>query len=311
MPYYEYDHTYYDRPPPRPYNPPLSSISPYRIEDLYAALPGDIAWSTVCPPHADRDIPPFMDPGSSEREVPPAAENRRRREKKGLGQTQAERGGSGNRSRDVGDRGKQIDRTLTTTRSSPLGDNTEVATRFRERRLVEVRLLLSQIYAQLETACNVYKTLDDKFKKHSDAVKSFVSADTLHKIWADMLQSGMEQEEAQMERSADFHSVMTQIGLCLRHLQSAEKDRLPSVYDLYERNALIERQFKNVTRAVEEIVELAGRAHMDHLACGNFIWHLKRARKAANPESAMWKTLLGKLPAAEKAYDAPDDDNSD
>ncbi|EFQ25541.1 hypothetical protein CGRA01v4_02444 [Colletotrichum graminicola] len=309
MPYYEYDHTHYDRQP-RPYNPRLSSLSPYRIEDLYAALPGDIVWSTACPLRTDRDIPPFMDPGPSDREVPPLAENRKRREKKGVGQTQTERGGGGDGSRDVTDRGKQIDKTLAITRPSPLSANPEVAIHLRERRLIEVRLLLSQLHAQLETAYNVYKTIDDKFRTQCNAVKSFVSADTLDKIWSDMVQSGMKQEEAQAERSADFDSVMAQIGLCLRHLQSAEKDRLPSVHGLHERNAIIERQFKNITKAVEEIVELGGRAHMDHLACGDLIWHLNRAWTAANPESVMWKSLLGKLPAAEKTYVAPDDNSN-
>ncbi|KAK2046909.1 hypothetical protein LZ31DRAFT_583201 [Colletotrichum somersetense] len=309
MPYYEYDHTYYDRPP-RPYKPRLSSLSPYHIEDLYAALPGDIVWTTVCPLRTDHDIQPSMDPCSSDREVPPPTENRKRREKKGTGQTQTEKGGGDEGSRDVADRDKQIDKTLAIARSSPLGANPEIAIRLRERRLIEVRLLLSQIHAQLETAYNVYKTIDDRFRTRCDAVKGFVSADTLDKIWAEMLQSAMKQEEAQAERSADFDTVMTQIGLCLRHLQSAEKDRLPSVHGLHERNAIIERQFKNVTKAVEEIVELGERAHMDHLACGEFIWHLNRAWTSANPESVMWKSLLGKLPAAEKTYVAPDDNGN-
>ncbi|KAK1975983.1 hypothetical protein LZ30DRAFT_735924 [Colletotrichum cereale] len=310
MPYYGYDQTYYDRPP-RPYNPRLSPLSPYRIEDLYAALPGDIVWSTVCPARVDDDSPPFMDPSSNDREVPPAAENRKRREKKGVGQTQTEgEGGGGKGSRDVVDRGKQIDRTLTVARSSPLDANPEVAIRLRKRRLIEVRLLLSQLHAQLETAYNVYKTLNDKFSTRYDAVKGFVNADTMDRIWTDMLQAGMKQEETQAERSADFDSVMAQIGLCLRHLQSAEKDRLPSVHGLHERNAIIERQFKNVIKAVEEIVELAARAHVDHIFCRVFIWNLNRAWTAANPESDVWKGLLGKLPAAEKAYVAPDDSNS-
>ncbi|KAK2004740.1 hypothetical protein LX36DRAFT_649545 [Colletotrichum falcatum] len=308
MPSYEYDYTYYNRPR-RPYTPRLS-LSPYRIEDLYKALPSDIVWSTVCPSRIDRDIPPFMDSGSDDREVSPPAENSKPRGKKGVGQTQTGRGGTGDGSREVADSGKQMEKTLTIARSSTLGANPEVAIRLRQRRLIEVRLLLSQLHAQLETAYNLYKTLDDKFRTHCDAIKDFASAGTLDKVWADMLQSGMKQDEAQAERPADFDSVMAQIGLCLRHLQSAEKDRLPSVHGLHERNAVIERQFKNVTKAVEEIVELGDRAHMDHIACGDFIWHLNRAWTAANPESVMWKSLLGKLPAAQKTYVASDDNSS-
>ncbi|KZL84579.1 hypothetical protein CI238_07192 [Colletotrichum incanum] len=307
MPYYGNDHTYYDRPP-RPYNSRSSSHPPYRLEDLYAALPGDLVWSTVYPARIDRDIPPFMDSRSSDREAPPQVENRKRREKKCAGRTQPE-GGGGEGSRDVTDRSKQAEKTLTVASQSPPSANPQVAIRLRERRLVEIRLLLSQLHAQLETAHNVYKTLDNKFTKHCDTVKNFANADTLDMIWADMLQLEMKQEEAMTERPAGFDSVMAQIGICLRHLQSSEKDKLPSVPGLHERNSIIERQFKNVIRAVEDIVELAGRAHVDHVTCEEFIWHLNRAWTSANPESVVWKSLLGRLPAAEKVYVAPDDNN--
>ncbi|GKT43141.1 uncharacterized protein ColSpa_03322 [Colletotrichum spaethianum] len=305
MPYYEYDHAYYDRSP-KPYNPRRSSHSPYHFGDLYAALPGDLVWSTVYPAHIDRDIPPFVDPSSSDLEAPLPAEHRKRREKKCGGQAQP-KGGGGEGSHGVTDHSKQAGKTLIVTRQASPNANPQVAIRLRERRLIEIRLLLSQLHAQLETAYNVYKALDDKFKSHCDTVKSFANADTLDRIWTDMLRLELKQEEAQADRPADFDSVMTQIGLCLRHLQAAEKDRLPSVHGLHERNAVIERQFKNVIKAVEAIVELAGRAHVDHLACGDLIWHLNRAWASADTESVVWKSLLGRLPAAEKAYVAPDD----
>ncbi|KZL64889.1 hypothetical protein CT0861_07502 [Colletotrichum tofieldiae] len=306
MPYYEYDHTYYDRPP-RPYNPRPSSRPPYHLQDLYAALPGDLVWSTVYPAHIDRDIPPFMDPTSSDREAPPPVENRKRHKKCG-GQAQPE-GGGGEGSRDVTKSSKQVEKTLAVARESPPSGNPQAAIRLRERRLIEIRLLLSQLHAQLETAYNVYKTLDNKFKKYCNTVKGIANADTLDRIWADMLQLEMRQQEALTERPADFDSVMAQLGLCLRHLQFSEQHRLPSVPGLHERNATIERQFKNVTKAVEEIVELAERAHLDHLACGEFIWHLNRAWTSANSESVVWKSLLGRLPAAEKIYVTPDDND--
>ncbi|CCF36525.1 hypothetical protein CH063_08075 [Colletotrichum higginsianum] len=300
MPYYEYDHTYYDRPP-RPYHPRSSSRSPYHLEDLYAALPGELVWAATYPARINRDVPPLMDQ-SEDREEPPA-ESRKRREKKSSGPTQTEDGGGGEGSRDATNRGKQTDsKTLAIARRSPSGANPQVAIRLRERRLIETRLLLTQLHAQLETAYNVYKSLDDRFKKHCDTVTSFANADTLDRVWTDMVQLELRQWEAQSEKPADFDSVTAQIGLCLRHLQSAEKERLPPVPGFHEKNAVIERHIRKVIKDVEEIVELAERAHMNHDACGYLVWYLNRAWASSDPESVVWKGLLGNLPAAEKAY---------
>lgn len=254
--------------------------------------------SAVHPAQLNREVLPTMDQYSSEDIA--TAERYKRRQKNRGSHKREERCDEGAGDEDNLER--EVESTLALLRKPSTPVDTKADLLFREQRLVETRLLLNQLHKQLDTAYNVYKDVFDNFQSQAEKLKDFANTDTLDKIWADMLRAEAKKREREAakvknNRSVDFDTVAAQVGLCLKHLRSAEREGLPAVPGCHKRNNSIEQELRSVISAVEEVMELATRAPADRLACEEMVPCLERAWSSTDTESSNWKVLLGKLPA--------------
>ncbi|KAK1690376.1 hypothetical protein BDP55DRAFT_724926 [Colletotrichum godetiae] len=178
----------------------------------------------------------------------------------------------------------------------------EALARSRRYRLIQIRLLLVQVYDQLKIAHEVYNTAFEKFLKQVAETSKSASPATQNYIWVDMLSTDAEKgkKEATKKRlppPIDFDTVMAQVETCLQSLEGAQMKYSPLASSFDDTCPNAEGHFKVVIDAVREIVNLAAKALKENLVCEDLVARLDRARGLADTTSHVWKAVLWKLPS--------------
>ncbi|KAF6837747.1 hypothetical protein CPLU01_02856 [Colletotrichum plurivorum] len=289
---------YYESPPPP---------SAWHFNDWQSALPESFyvhTWVTDRVPYA-RSPPPAMsaqtsDTDSIKKDKHPATQTSnggetspRGRKKAGGGSSEGSSGGNGSRS--VQNTEKQIVRATAPDPNAAL---------HRERRLVEIRLLLQQLHEQIKPAHDYCKKRFEEFEGQISSLKDFADKETLDKIWADKQRAeARKREEAaarnrQTAKDVDLITLTAQVNLCLKHLKVAKEETWPHVHGRQGQDASVASQVSIVISAVEEVTQLAQDFDTDHYAAEDIVPCLEKAQHLTDTDSGLWKALFKRTPTA-------------
>lgn len=308
-------HQYYESPPPP---------SAWHFNDWPSALPPDSfyvhTWVTDRVPY-DRSPPPPPHPHpmstqTSENGSQPGDKGKGPATQINNGGGTSPRGGGGGRKKTSGGGGEGSSSGNNDNSGSRSVKNTEKqivkvtapdpnAALNRERRLVEIKLLLKQLHEQIKPAHEYCKKAFDQFAKQISSLKDFADKETLDRIWADKRRAEARKANEAAAKSrqtataaVDFITLAAQVNLCLKHLKVAMEETWPHVPVHQGQDAAFISQVSIVIGAVEEVTRLAQDFNTDHYASEDIVLCLEKAQNLTNTDSRLWQPLFKRKPTA-------------